>query len=167
MNCVLEKMNLSFADDVFMALNDRRVTDNLRDLPQPYTLDDARRFILSSATDADNDRFVFAITVKGKFVGCISALRQQNIHCRTAEIGYYVTPEFWGNGIATQALKKLVGFVFEHTDLIRLFAEPFARNTASCRVLEKAGFTCEGTLRSNAVKNGTIEDMKMYSYIKS
>ena len=44
--------------------------------------------------------------------------------------------------------------------------KPFAYNTASCRVLEKAGFQFEGLLRSNAVKNGNVIDMKMYALIK-
>lgn len=49
---------------------------------------------------------------------------------------------------------------------VRIFAEPFAYNIASCRVLEKAGFQFEGLLRNNAVKNGTVLDMRMYSLIK-
>ena len=49
---------------------------------------------------------------------------------------------------------------------VRIFAEPFTYNIASCRVLEKAGFQFEGLLRNNAVKNGTVLDMRMYSLIK-
>ena len=54
--------------------------------------------------------------------------------------------------------------VFRH--IIRIYAEPFGYNAASCRVLEKVGFQYEGTLRSNAVKNGQVVDMKMYALIK-
>lgn len=54
----------------------------------------------------------------------------------------------------------------ERIIIIRIYAEPFAYNTASCRVLEKAGFQYEGTLRKNAVKNGEVIDMKMYSLLK-
>ena len=50
--------------------------------------------------------------------------------------------------------------------MIRIYAEPFAHNTASCRVLEKAGFQYEGTLRSNAVKNGQVMDMRIYSLLR-
>lgn len=57
-------------------------------------------------------------------------------------------------------------YVFDSSDIIRIYAEPFAHNSASCRVLEKAGFQYEGTLRSNAVKNGKVIDMKMYSLLK-
>ena len=46
-------------------------------------------------------------------------------------------------------------------DKTKTFA--FANNAASCRVLEKAGFQYEGTLRKNAIKNGEVLDMKMYA----
>lgn len=52
-------------------------------------------------------------------------------------------------------------------DIIRIYAEPFAYNAASCRVLEKAGFQYEGTLRNNAVKNGKVIDIKMYFLLKA
>lgn len=64
----------------------------------------------------------------------------------------------------TEAVKQICEFVFSESDMIRIYAEPFAYNEASCRVLEKAGFQYEGTLRKNAVKNGKIIDMKMYSF---
>ncbi|MPN31681.1 hypothetical protein SDC9_179155 [bioreactor metagenome] len=56
--------------------------------------------------------------------------------------------------------------IFNTTDIIRIFAEPFAFNMASCCVLEKSGFALEGTLRQNAVKNGQVIDMKMYALLK-
>ncbi len=63
-------------------------------------------------------------------------------------------------------MKKICEYVFAHTDILRIFAEPFAYNQASCRVLEKAGFQLEGILRRNAVKNGNVLDMKMYALIR-
>ncbi len=57
-------------------------------------------------------------------------------------------------------------YIFKNTDIIRIFAEPFAYNMASCRGLEKAGFQFERLLRNNVVKNGTVLDMRMYSLIK-
>ena len=67
----------------------------------------------------------------------------------------------------TQAVRQICEYVFKNSDLIRIYAEPFAYNTASCRVLEKAGFQLEGVLRNNAIKNGEVLDMKMYSLIKT
>ena len=72
-----------------------------------------------------------------------------------------------GKGIMTEAVTQICEYVFEKSDIIRIYAEPFAYNEASCRVLEKAGFQYEGTLRSNAVKNGKAIDMKMYSLLRT
>lgn len=164
MVCRLEKLDLKFAEELAEAAGDKRVQDNLRDgLPFPYTKEDAAEFIAAMSA---SDEYIFAVTADGRFAGCISAAPQKNIHRLTAEVGYYIAPRLWGNGLATQAVKLLSEFVFNNTDIIRLYAEPFARNKASCRVLEKAGFCYEGTLRKNAVKNGVIEDMKMYALIK-
>lgn len=164
MVCRLEKLDLKFAEELAEAAGDKRVQDNLRDgLPFPYTKEDAAEFIAAMSA---SDEYIFAITVDGSFAGCITAMPQKNIHRLTAEVGYYIAPRLWGNGLATQAVKLLAEYVFNNTDIIRLYAEPFARNKASCRVLEKAGFACEGTLRKNAVKNGVIEDMKLYALIK-
>ena len=60
-----------------------------------------------------------------------------NIHKRTAELGYYIAQEYWGKGIMTEAVKQICEYVFDSSDIIRIYAEPFAHNSASCRVLEK------------------------------
>ena len=155
------------AKSLAYTLNNKVIMNNLRDgLPFPYTEKDALYFINLCLNADKNEQFNFAITYNGEVVGSIGATRQPNIHYKTAELGYYIGQPFWGKGITTAAVKQICSYVFENTDIIRIYAEPFARNTASCKVLEKAGFVCEGTLRSNAVKNGIIEDMRMYSLIK-
>ncbi|MGN0806101.1 MAG: GNAT family N-acetyltransferase [Candidatus Coproplasma sp.] len=166
MNC-LSIWKEEYAKDLAYSLNNLNVQNNLRDgLPFPYTEEDALEFIKSMISADRDNTFAFAIVYKGRCVGSIAAFRQSNIHFRTAEVGYYIGEEFWGRGIATVALKELCGFIFENTDIIRLYAEPFAYNKASCRVLEKAGFVREGVLKSNAVKCGAVLDMALYAKIK-
>ena len=75
---------------------------------------------------------------------CIGVFRQGNIHRRTAELGYYIAEGYWGKGIMTEAVKQVCKYVFEKSDILRIYAEPFAYNTASCRVLEKAVFSMRG-----------------------
>jgi len=117
---------------------------------------------------ADEDQtFAFAVTADSKVVGSIGVFRQENIHRQTGELGYYIAEEYWGKGIMTEAVKQICAYVFDKSDMIRIYAEPFAYNAASCRVLEKAGFQYEGTLRNNAVKNGKVIDMRMYSLLKA
>ena len=81
-------------------------------------------------------------------------------------MGYYIGENFWRKGIATEAVKLACEHVFENTDIVRIFAEPFDENTGSCRVLEKNGFVLEGILRKNAFKNGVFRDMKLYAKVK-
>lgn len=167
MDCKIRKWELSDAKDLSLVLSNKNVQKNLRDgLPLPYTTSDGEEYIKSMLEADKNCVFAFAITYKGKVVGSIGAFRQSNVHFKTAELGYYVAEEYWGRGIATCAVMQVCDYVFSNSDIIRIYAEPFAYNEPSCRVLEKAGFTLEGILRSNAVKDGKVLDMKMYSLVK-
>lgn len=168
MECVIRKWEPADAPQLARALSNKRILDNLRDgLPYPYTEKDAADYILAMRNADANRTFAFAIAVDGVAIGSIGAFRCENIHARTAELGYYIAEAYWGNGLATSAVKQVRDHVFAHSDILRIFAEPFAHNIASCRVLEKAGFLYEGLLRSNAVKNGAVVDMKMYACVRS
>ncbi|EOS81584.1 hypothetical protein C817_00573 [Dorea sp. 5-2] len=167
MKCRIRKWELSDAKDLAAALSNKKVQDNLRDgLPYPYTEQDGKEFISAMLSADENETFAFAITVDNMVLGSIGIFRQGNIHRQTAELGYYIAEEYWGKGIMTEAVKQICEYVFANSDIIRIYAEPFAYNIASCRVLEKVGFQYEGTLRSNAVKNSKVIDMKMYSLLK-
>ncbi|MDE6868468.1 MAG: GNAT family N-acetyltransferase [Clostridia bacterium] len=167
MGCELRQWKKEDAESLAELLNNKKILDNLRDgLPYPYTASDALGYIDAMLNSDKNSVFAFAVVTEGKVVGSVGIFRQQNIHYKTAELGYYIGEPYWNIGIATEAVKRACCYVFENTDIIRIFAEPFARNVASCRVLEKAGFVYEGTLCANAVKCGKVEDMKMYAKIK-
>ena len=168
MKCRIRKWELSDAKDLAVALSNKKVQDNLRDgLPYPYTEQDGKEFISAMLSADESETFAFAITVDNMVIGSIGIFRQGNIHRQTAELGYYIAEEYWGKGIMTEAVKQICEYVFANSDIIRIYAEPIAYNIASCRVLEKVGFQYEGTLRSNAVKNGRVIDMEMYSLLKA
>ena len=168
MDCKIRKWRPEDAKNLSELLNNKKILDNLRDgLPFPYTESDALDYISAMLSADKNSVFAFAIEVDGEVAGSIGIFRQENIHSKTAETGYYLGEKYWNKGIATSAVIKACDFVFKNTDIIRIFAEPFSRNVASCRVLEKVGFQYEGTLRSNAVKNGKVIDMEMYSLLKA
>jgi RimJ/RimL family protein N-acetyltransferase len=167
MECKIRGWRVEDAARLAEMLNNRNILNNLRDgLPYPYTEIDAEEYINSMLSADKNKTFAFAITVDDKVIGSIGVFRCDNIHSRTAEMGYYIGESYWGCGLGTSAVTQVCTYIFENTDVIRIFAEPFAYNTASCRVLEKAGFQFEGLLRSNAVKDGNVIDMRMYSLIK-
>ena len=167
MNCTIRKWKLTDAKDIAVVLSNKKIHDNLRDgLPYPYSEQDGIDFISSMLSANEDETFAFAITVDDKVLGSIGVFRQKNIHRQTAEMRYYIAEEYWGKGVMTDAVKQICEYVFRNTDILRIYAEPFAYNTGSCRVLEKAGFQYEGTLRNNAVKNGKVIDMRMYSLLR-
>lgn len=149
MKCIIRKWNIADAAQLAEMLNNKNVLNNLRDgLPYPYTESDAREYITAMLSADKEKTFAFAITVDGRVVGSIGVFRCENIHFRTAELGYYIGEPYWGRGLGTSAVKQVCSYIFNNTDIIRIFAEPFAYNTPSCRVLEKAGFQFEGILRN-------------------
>ena len=167
MNILLREWKLSDSKSLASAIGNKKVLDNLRDgVPYPYTEKDGEEFITSILSADKSSTFAFAVDMDGRAVGSITVFRQSNIHFRTAELGYYLAEEYWGRGIMTDAVKQVCKYVFDNSDIIRIYAEPFADNFASCRVLEKAGFSLEGLMRANAIKNGKIRDMKLYALIK-
>lgn len=167
MICKIRKWALSDAKEMAAAISNPHVLNNLRDgIPYPYTEQDGKNFISRILATNEQENFAFAITVDDRVVGSIGVSRQGNVHFRTGELGYYLSEDYWGRGIMTEAVHQICEFVFENSNILRIYAEPFAYNTASCRVLEKAGFQYEGTLRKNAVKNGIVLDMKLYAILK-
>ena len=168
MDCILRKWQLSDAKDLASALNNEKVLNNLRDgLPFPYTQQDAHDYIAAMLSSDEDSTFAYAITIDDRAVGSIGAFRQGNIHRQTVELGYYLAEEYWGRGIMTDAIRQLCGIIFETTDILRIYAEPFAYNTGSRQALEKAGFTFEGMMKNNAVKNGKVLDMALYSLTRN
>lgn len=108
----------------------------------------------------------FAIEVEGEAAGSIAITLKLDVYRMNAEIGYFLGEQFWGRGIITEALKAIVKYGFETFDIIRIYAEPYADNMASRRVLEKAGFRLEATLRKNVIKNGVVRNSCIYSILK-
>ena len=147
--------------------NNRKIADFLRDIfPFPYTPEDARRYICSCIGQGDHGQLCRAIVCDGHAVGSVAVQQGSDIACRTAELGYWLAEEHWGRGIMTAAVGRLCREAFQRWDIARIFAEPFAWNTGSRRVLEKAGFTLEGVMRQGAYKNGALCDYCMYALLR-
>ena len=84
---------------------------------------------------------------------------------RLGKIAYRVDPARWNQGICTEALTKVVDFIFSETALDRLHAEADVENTASNAVLKKCGFTHEGCIR-NGKMAGSYCTYNIYGYIR-
>ena len=66
---------------------------------------------------------------------------------RMASVAIRLSKGVHGCGYGTEALRAITRFCFEHTELRRLWTEVDVRNVASCRILEKCGYTKEGHIR--------------------
>lgn len=145
--------------------NNSKIWLNLRDrFPHPYQRADAEAFL---AKILEQQPMTFsAIANEQEAIGSIGLTFGEDVHRYTAELGYWLAEPFWNKGIMTEAVIKFTDFAFEGFELNRIFAEPYTNNTASVRVLEKSGFTREGTLRGNVFKNGKILDQYLYAKIR-
>lgn len=101
----------------------------------------------------------------GTFLGWC-CLAEWNADYRSASIGYCLDESAWGQGFATEAVGALLQWAFETLALNRVQAETDTRNIASGRVLEKLGFTREGTLRENCVVDGDVSDSWVYGLLR-
>jgi len=145
--------------------NNRKIWINLRDhFPYPYTDEDARDWLASIVRREPENNF--AIDVAGEAVGGIGFTVQPDVGRRSAEIGYWLGEEFWGRGIATDALIAMTDHAFANYDICRIYAYVFGWNGASARVLEKAGYTLEGRLRKSVTKDGQTIDNLIYAIIR-
>jgi RimJ/RimL family protein N-acetyltransferase len=128
--------------------------------PYPYTLDDAFDWIEICRAEVPSNNF--AIEVDGVVRGGIGAIPSLGAREGSAEIGWWLTPEFWGRGICSAAAFALVDHLFTKRDFVRLWAPVMAPNEASACVAVNAGMSLEGTARSAYVKHGRRYDEKDY-----
>ncbi len=145
--------------------NNRKIWRNLRDaFPHPYTMDDARAWV--SKNFGRDEVTEFAIASDSEAIGGIGIRLEQDVARRSAEIGYWLGEPFWGKGIATLAVRAVSAYAFANFDLVRLQACVFEWNPASCRVLEKAGFSLEARLRKAVTKDGQTIDQFTYALVR-
>lgn len=103
--------------------------------PYPYRLADAEEWIQYAMQQEPET--IFAIASATEVIGCIGMLPQSDVARLSAEVGYRVGEPFWGQGIATGALKALTGYAFTELGLVRLYATVMEWNPASARAPEK------------------------------
>ena len=144
-----------------------RIAANLRDVfPFPYHPEDADWFV-RDCMERDGRGVLFrAIDLDGQAVGSISVAVGADVYRRGGELGYWLGEPFWGRGIMTEAVGRICREAFSTFDLVRIYAEPYAENFGSRRVLEKAGFRLEGILRQRVCKQGRLLDSCVYALLR-
>jgi RimJ/RimL family protein N-acetyltransferase len=144
--CVLETERLTLrrptlADVKAIArlANDRRIAENSRRLPHPYSQDHAVEFVRATATD--NSASVFLIENNHSPIGMTGIdWREPN----APELGYWLGVGHWGQGFGTEAARAVIDFFFEEFDADHLISGARVTNPASRNILEKCGFQWSG-----------------------
>jgi RimJ/RimL family protein N-acetyltransferase len=146
--------------------DDERIARNMTDMfPHPYTEIEADRWLALCAVD--DLPLHFAVVSDGEVVGGVGGALKDDIHAGTAELGWWIGHRFWGNGIATVAVRRLIRYSFEDLEMDRVEAGVMRRNPASARVAEKAGFDLEGVAKQAYLKNGERIDRLLFGLVKT
>ncbi|WP_135534278.1 GNAT family N-acetyltransferase [Halostella pelagica] len=111
---------------------------------------------------SDEDSVDLLVTADDRPVGMVS-LNTVDEENGVGELGYWIVPDEWGNGYATDAARTLTEYAFDQRRLHRVQARVVAFNDASARVLEKAGFEREGVHREAVFVDGEHRDVVWYA----
>ena len=132
------------APAVARAIGHEEVARMLAKVPWPYALADAEAFV--SRPRPAGDASFLILSHEGAYprpIGGIGLAPDDEGH----ELGYWLTPEAWGRGYATEAGQAVIAIARHALGLKRLHSSHFVDNPASGRVLQKLGFTATGMVR--------------------
>jgi RimJ/RimL family protein N-acetyltransferase len=165
---ILRAFQMDDAPAVNKYVSEKAIAATTLNIPHPYTLEMADEWIGTHKEAFENGQAVrFAITLgdSGNLLGAIG-LEITAAHER-AEIGYWIGKPHWGKGYCTEAALAVLQYGFDSLGLERIFATHFRKNSASGRVMQKAGMKHEGRLRHHVKKWGEFEDLEMYAILRS
>jgi RimJ/RimL family protein N-acetyltransferase len=138
--------------------------------PHPYRLQDAHNWINHNLTMAANgppQNFAVVDLETDTVIGGIGIKPGTDVSSHTAEIGYWLGEDYWGHGIISEAMLAFTRWLWQNREVERLWTGVFDGNMASRRVLEKAGYRYEGTMRGHVLKEGIVRDMHVYGLTRA
>lgn len=166
MDIKLKRWSLEDKKDLIVLCNsiDRRYLSDR--MPYPYTDEDANWWLNMVLEHEGKDGIFRAIIVDNKIVGSISIEQKSGIYKKDAELGYLLFTENWSRGIMTDAVRQICKMAFLELDILRITGLVYSPNIASKRVLEKNGFSIEGTMKKAVFKDNNIYDLFVYGLLK-
>ncbi|WP_172840574.1 GNAT family N-acetyltransferase [Virgibacillus phasianinus] len=164
---MLRQVTVEDAKDMFTYLSDEDVVKTMG-LDPCQTIEDACDEIKwYKSIYQENTGIRWGITPKdsGKVIGSCGFLNMHSKHHR-AEVGYGLGKDYWGKGIASEALAAVVAYGYQQLQLERIEALIEPANLSSQKLVEKHGFTREGLLRHYEYTRGKFDDLYIYSIIR-
>lgn len=164
---ILRKWKKEDAESIAREADNPNIAANLRNtFPSPYCLKDAQWYVNDCISNEGINQITRVIEVDGKAAGSIGIFIKSDVYEKSGELGYWLSEDYWRQGIVSEAVRMICREAFAAFDIIRIFAEPFEYNAGSRGVLEKAGFTYEGTMRDGVYKNGKVHSYCSYSILR-
>lgn len=164
---ILRKLEISDAEDIYEYARYPEVARFVT-WEAHKCIEDARGFInwvLERYKKDEGGDWGIELKSTGRIIGSIGFVELDPANYCGA-IGYALSKDYWGKGIMTEALKRLIRFSFEDMKLNRIEAYHIPENEASGKIMQKAGMAYEGLLRQRMLAKGKFWDLKQYSIIE-
>jgi len=148
------------AAEVARLLDDWKVVRSTSNIPFPYDIRNATEFITMVTRESNEGRaLVFAVEERltGQLVGCVGAALQAG----TAELGYWIGRAHWGQGYATEAVRRCLRVLFRNFGIGLIWASALPENAASRRVLEKTGFAFDRRQQMDLPARGCCAELEL------
>jgi RimJ/RimL family protein N-acetyltransferase len=134
--------------------------------PSPYTLEDAVKWINIASQEESLD-FAICTPDSNTLIGSCGLQHLTGVESRTKVVGYWLSPEYWGQGIMTEVIAALSHWIFEQVPtLLKLEASVVEENEGSIKVLKRAGYQHEGTKNMAVCKDGKISNVVLFGFTR-
>ena len=166
---ILRRFKLGDAEQMYNNWGTDPLTNRYLSWELHKSIDETRNIIQKWIEDYEQGRYKWVVELKEthEAIGSISAtsIRKEDLNC---EIGYCYGSKYWGNGYATEALRRVIDFFLNECNLHLVEACYISGNPASGRVMEKAGMKKETVLKDRRINKDTKElnDLIIYSVTK-
>ncbi|WP_227397030.1 GNAT family N-acetyltransferase [Jeotgalibacillus aurantiacus] len=163
----LTMMREDFIDPYFEIMSNDEVT-KFYGMDSLKHKDDAKKIISSMKNTYESKRGMrwgMVLKETGDFVGTLG-LNNLNIPGKRAEIGYELAPDYWGQGITSEAVEEVLRYSFHELGLFRIGAVTYSQNEPSMKLLKRFGFEKEGILRGYLYQNSKSHDAVVFSLLE-
>ena len=165
---LLRKYSFSDIDAVFEMYNDS-VAMKYTGPDKHSTIEDSEKFLRNVLSEHEKEKSIFwAIVQKenNKLVGDISLSGIDYKHCY-ATFGFFLSRNFWDQGLMSETVPHVLRFAFENLHLNRIEAQVSVFNFPTIRILEKNGFLKEGVQKENFLVEGKLTDSFLFAILRS
>ncbi|OKP74454.1 hypothetical protein A3844_08830 [Paenibacillus helianthi] len=157
------------AESIFQVVSQHEIAETTIKLPHPYPRQTVDWWINFVNENFDNGlAYEFGLFKKNTNdyignCGLVSVSKEHN----NGELGFFIQPDYWNTGFATEACQALIEFGFNGLGLERIHGRCMAKNIGSKRVMEKSGLMVEGLAKHEVLKWGIYEDIWHLGLVRS